>query len=277
MVIIKRLFLLILFVMGICQLSVSQGLQATITGKVTDENSETVIGASIIVKNESTGFQTGSITNDKGEYLIKQLPLGSTYTIIVSYIGYGQQSKTGYSLNQGDVLKVNFKLSVSEIKMSEVEVVANSLKNKASVLGSATSISQKDIATLPVNGRNFTSLTDLSPLSSGSNLSGQLASATSYTIDGMTAKSPTSSGTTNRGPYLVSMEAIREIEVITNSYDVTQGGSGGGNMSSVTKSVTNQIHGSAFVYLMADFLSSNYTAAGNKMKDVYSVTQIVLS
>ena len=263
--------------MGICQLSVSQGLQATITGKVTDENSETVIGASIIVKNESTGFQTGSITNDKGEYLIKQLPLGSPYTIIVSYIGYGQQSKTGYSLNQGDVLKVNFKLSVSEIKMSEVEVVANSLKNKASVLGSATSISQKDIATLPVNGRNFTSLTDLSPLSSGSNLSGQLASATSYTIDGMTAKSPTSSGTTNRGPYLVSMEAIREFEVITNSYDVTQGRSGGGNISSVTKSGTNQIHGSAFVYHRADFLSSNYTAAGNKNKDEYSVTQFGLS
>lgn len=110
--------------------------------------------------------------------------------------------------------------------ISEVDVVANSMKKKIDVLGEATSISGKSLQTLPVNGRNFTTLVDLSPLSSGSNLAGQLYSSTTYTIDGMTAKSPTSSGTSNRGPFLVSMEAIREFEVVTNSYDVTQGRAG---------------------------------------------------
>lgn len=69
----------------------AQGTQAIITGTVVDNKGESVIGATIQVKNESTGFFTGSITNDKGEYTIKQLPLGSPYTVTASYIGYGNR------------------------------------------------------------------------------------------------------------------------------------------------------------------------------------------
>lgn len=249
--------------------------QAIITGKVTDEKGESVIGATIQVKNESTGFFTGSITNEKGEYLLKQLPLGSPYTVSASYIGYGDQKKTGYSLNQGDVLRINFKMQETAQEIATVEVVANSLKNTASKSGAATSVTAKDIAKLPVNGRNFTSLVDLSPLSSGSSLSGQLASSTNFTIDGMTAKNPTSGGTTNRngGPYVISMEAVREFEVVTNQYDVTYGRSGGGAVSTVTKSGTNRISGSAFAFGRADWLSSPYDIRGNKRNSSFSTYQ----
>ena len=64
-------------------------------------------------------------------------------------------------------------------------MVANSLKNSIATTGAATSVTANDLNKLPVNGRNFTSLMDLSPLSTGSSLSGQLASSTNYTIDGM--------------------------------------------------------------------------------------------
>ena len=67
---------------------------------------------------------------------------------------------------------------------------------------------------------------DLSPLSSGGNIAGQLSSSTNYTIDGMTAKGTVASGTTS-GAYTISMEAVREFEVVTNQYDVTNGRSGG--------------------------------------------------
>lgn len=66
---------------------------------------------------------------------------------------------------------------------------------------------------------------DLSPLSSGGNIAGQLSSSTNYTIDGMTAKGTVASGTTS-GAYTISMEAVRKFEVVTNQYDVTNGRSG---------------------------------------------------
>lgn len=270
------LFLLFILLGGnIFRLHAQGSTQAVITGTVVDEKGETIIGASIQVKNESTGFFTGSITNEKGEYIIKQLPLGSPYTVTASYIGYGEQKKTGYALNQGDQVQVDFTMQEASVEIKAVEVVANSLKNTVPKIGAATSVTAKDIAKLPVNGRNFTSLVDLSPLSTGSSLSGQLASSTNFTIDGMTAKNPTSGGTTNRngGPYAISMEAVREFEVVTNQYDVTYGRSGGGAVSTVTKSGTNTFAGSAFVYGRADWLSSPYDIRGNKRDASFSTYQ----
>ena len=123
---------------------------------------------------------------------MKQLLLGSPYSVTVSYVGYGDQKKTGYTLNQGDVLRLDFQLKEESVVMEAVQVVANSLKNSIATTGAATSVTANDLNKLPVNGRNFTSLIDLSPLSTGSSLSGQLASSTNYTIDGMSAKGPTS-------------------------------------------------------------------------------------
>lgn len=250
----------------------AQGTQAIITGLVVDQKGETVIGATIQVKNESTGFFTGAITNEKGEYTIKQLPLGSPYTVTASYIGYGEQKKSGYALNQGDMLRVDFKMAEESVAIEAVEVVANSLKNMVPKIGAATSISAQNITKLPVNGRNFTSLMDLSPLSSGGNIAGQLSSSTNYTIDGMTAKGTVASGTTS-GAYTISMEAVREFEVVTNQYDVTNGRSGGGTVSAVTKSGTNNYTGSVFGFGRASWLSSPYDIRGNKSESKFSTYQ----
>lgn len=250
----------------------AQGTQAIISGSVSDEKTGPAIGATITVKNESTGFKTSTLTNEKGEYTIKQLPLGSPYTITVSYLGFGEQKKTGYSLNQGDLLRINFDLESASTEIKAIEVVANSLKNNIKTIGSATSVTAKDIAKLPVNGRNFTSLIDLSPLSSGINLSGQLASSTNFTIDGMTAKGTVAAGTT-AGAYSISMEAVREFKVVTNQYDVTYGRSGGGTISTVTKSGTNTLSGSAFTFARTNWLSSQYDLRGNERNQKYSTYQ----
>ena len=77
-------------------LLLAQDNKAIISGIVTDETKMGVIGAAVQIKNESTGFSTGSITNENGEYTIKQLPLGGPYSITVSYVGYGDQKRTGY-------------------------------------------------------------------------------------------------------------------------------------------------------------------------------------
>ena len=249
-----------------------QGNEATIIGKVSEVNAGPIIGATVVVRNESTGFQAGTVTDLNGDYIIKQLPLGSPYSVTVTYIGFGEQKKTGYTLNQGDQLRLNFQIAPSATELQAVEIVGNSLKNSVPTLGASTPITARDIAKLPVNGRNFTSLIDLSPLSSGTSLGGQLPSSTNFTIDGMTSRGTIAGGGTSSA-YSISMEAIREFKVVTNEYDVTMGRSGGGTISTVTKSGTNQLTGSAFNFMRTDWLASPYDLRGNKRVQDYNTNQ----
>jgi outer membrane receptor protein involved in Fe transport len=269
--------LLLLLLAGLTGYKLSaQTTQASIIGMITDENKKPVHGASVQLTNESTGFTTATLTNAKGEYIFKELPLGGPYTIKATFVGYGEQKRTDYSLNQGDLLRVNISMQVSAASMNEVTVTATGQRKKTENFGAATSVTARDISRLPVNGRNFTSLIDLSPLSSGSSLAGQLGSSTNITIDGTSAKNPTSSSGTNSrigGPYAMSMEAIREFKVVTNQYDVTYGRSGGGTISTVTKSGTNTFSGSAFMFSRADWLSSKYDMKGARRVNDFSTNQ----
>jgi hypothetical protein len=254
--------------------TIAQTSQAGIIGAVTDEKKETIPGATVVVRNESTGFTTSTITNPKGEYTFKQLPLGGPYTVNVTFLGYGAQKRSGYTLNLSDILRLDVKMQIATNALNVVEISANSMQNNIPNLGASTSVNSRNISKLPVNGRNFTSLVDLSPLARGSSISGQLATSTNFTIDGMTAKNATFGGTAGTGsPYSISIEAVREFKVVTNQYDVTYGRSGGGTINTATKSGTNTLTGSAFTFLRADELSSPYDTRGNKRNVPFSTYQ----
>ncbi|UYQ91989.1 carboxypeptidase regulatory-like domain-containing protein [Chitinophaga horti] len=273
-----RLFLSLILVTIISGKAWSQTTQASFTGKVTDKERKPLANASVLVKNESTGFTSSTVTNAKGDFVFKELPLGGPYHLLVTFVGFGEQKKPGFTLNQGDVVTVNFELSNSTRDISEVTVTGNASKTRGKIenLGAATAINSKLMTKMPVNGRNFANLMDLSPLSRGGNISGQLGSSTNYTIDGMNAKNPTSAGaTTSRSgaPYSISIEAVREFKVVTNQYDVTYGRSGGGTVSAVTKSGTNTLSGSVFGFGRADYLASPYDIRGNKRNNDYSTYQ----
>jgi len=258
----------------------AQTTQASFIGKIRDDQNKPLDGASITVKNESTGFTTSTVSNAKGDYVFKELPLGGPYTISSTFTGFATLSKDGFTLNQGDVLILNFEMKSSSAEISAVTVTASRAAGKVENLGAATTVSSKLMTRMPVNGRNFTSLMDLSPLSRGGNISGQLGSSTGYTIDGMNAKNPTSAGsTTSRSgaPYSISIEAVREFKVVTNQYDVTFGRSGGGTVSAVTKSGTNTLSGSVFGYGRANWLASPYDIRGNKRNNDYSTYQFGFS
>ncbi|MCQ9638933.1 carboxypeptidase regulatory-like domain-containing protein [Chryseobacterium sp. WG14] len=263
-----------LLFLGFGTLAYAQTTQASIVGKVTGPGSTVQEKVKVTIINESTGFRTETETNSKGEYIFKEIPLGGPYTVIVN-----EDKKEGYNVNFGDQVTVNMDMG-GEKHIEEVVITGN-LKNKIGNLGAATAISAKNISMLPVNGRNFTNLTELSPLSGkGGNLSGQLGSSTNFTIDGMTAKNPTSAGsTTSRSgaPFSISIEAVREFKITTNQYDVTLGRSGGGTVSAVTKSGTNKFSGSAWEYLRTNWLSSPYDIRGNKRQNDFSTSQFGFS
>ncbi|KPE49433.1 TonB-dependent receptor [Chryseobacterium indologenes] len=264
-----------LLFLGFGTLAYAQTTQASIVGKITGLGRAAQEKVKVTIVNESTGFRTETETNSKGEYIFKEIPLGGPYTVIVD-----DEKKEGYNVNFGDQVTVNMTIGTGEKVLDEVIVTGN-LKNKIGNLGAATAISAKNISMLPVNGRNFTNLTELSPLSGkGGNLSGQLGSSTNFTIDGMTAKNPTSAGsTTSRSgaPFSISIEAVREFKITTNQYDVTLGRSGGGTVSAVTKSGTNTFSGSAWEYLRTNWLSSPYDIRGNKRDNDFSTSQFGFS
>ncbi|WP_118974099.1 TonB-dependent receptor [Taibaiella koreensis] len=265
-------------ILGVIAMSVlslsapAQAILAGISGKVADPAGEPLPGAAVSIRNESTGFTAKTISNADGAFLVKELPLGSPYSVTVEAMGFGAQRQTDFSLNQGDLLNVSFKLENKSQELQDVVITVGSPRNKIENIGAATEISARDIAKLPVNGRNFNSLTDLSPLSTGSSLGGQLPSATNFTIDGMAARG-TISGGQPTGAYSISMEAVREFQVVTNQYDVTYGNAGGGTISAVTKSGTNTLSGSAFVYGRTDWLSSPYGLNGEKRNQKFSTYQ----
>jgi len=251
----------------------AQSTDASIRGRVTDEKGAPIPGASIVLRNESTGFRTVTATNKKGGYALIQLPLGRPYSITVSYIGYPKQSKTDLALNQGDNIVADFRLNESNTQLSEVNVSANGLSKRIDRLGSSTAITAQNIQQLPTQNRNFNNLSALAPTTNGTNISGQRASSTNYLIDGASARNNLTSGAVGSGPYSLSLEAIREFEVAANVYDVSRGREGGGTVSAVTKSGTNTLTGSAFDYYRSDFLASPYDIRGNKREQKFTTNQ----
>jgi hypothetical protein len=251
----------------------AQATDASITGAVKDgTNNELLPGATITVRNDATGFETHTITNAKGEYALHQLPLGKPYSVSVSFVGLQTVKQTGYSLNYGDKLNIDITLSGTETALKEVVISEKGFAKEVQQAGASTSITAAQIKNLPNEGRNFTRLNNLSPLQGGDNFSfgGQRATGANVTIDGMNAKNQWTNGTVAEGPYAISLEAIREYKVITNDYDVTQGRQSGGAISAVTKSGTNKLEGSAFLYFRNNTLSSGYDIRGVKREQDFN-------
>ncbi len=259
--------------------SYGQATNASIKGTVKDLNGEPLIGATITVKNNATGFTTGSISNEEGSYKIQQLPLGGPYTVIAQYFVYQERIQGGFTLNLSDVLTVDFLLQESATSLDEVVVSSNNLSKRIQQIGASTKIGAGQIKNLPSEGRNFTRLTSLSPLQGGGdiNLGGQRRTSTNVTIDGVNFRNTLTAGEIGRGPYTISQEAIREFEVSTNDYDVAQGRQGGGSITSVTKSGTNEFSGSAFFYHRADALQSKFTIQGQEREADFYNSQYGLS
>jgi len=264
--------LFILSVFSVGQLS-AQSTDAGVSGQVKDAKGLSLPGVVIQIRNESTGFQSAVSTNADGKYDFKQLPLGKPYSVKASFIGYTTLVKNNISINQGDHLVVDFVLTESSTNLDEVVVSANAINSRINRLGGSTSITAQTIQQIPTANRNFTNLLTLAPTSNGGSISGALPSSTNYLIDGMSSRSNLTSGAVGSGPYSLSLEAIREFEVSTNVYDVTQGRSGGGTVSAVTKSGTNTFVGTAFDYYRNDQLASQNDIRGNKRTQDFSINQ----
>lgn len=249
--------------------TVAQTASASFFGSVKNSTGETLPGANIQIKNESTGFVTGTVTNLEGRFQISQLPLGGPYVVTASFVGEGQVSKTGYFLNLGDQVRVDFDLRDGDGELEMITVTASDYApNRVSPIGGATRLGITEMKNMPTNGRSFQDLANLAPTTApGGSLAigGTRESSTSITLDGGNQRFMMNGGLISQ--YTVSMEAIREFEVTTNEYSVREGRQGGGAINVVTKSGTNEFTGSAFLFNRNQRLTADQDYIGRPIND----------
>ncbi|MQA91899.1 MAG: TonB-dependent receptor plug domain-containing protein [Gemmatimonas sp.] len=242
----------------------AQATDASVHGSVVASDSMPVAGANVILRNESTGFQSATLAGPTGDFAFSQLPLGGPYSVSVSMLGYREASEVGVQLSQGERVEVRFELVTEALALEGIEVVGTvaGFRSRDRRLSSSTSIDQSDLRTLPAADRTFSNLQQLSPLiGSGGNIFGQQSRNNSILIDGVNAREAAFGGSGD-SPYKLSMEALREFEVVTNSYDVTDGRGAFGGIRAVTRSGTNRLEGSIFAYHQDERLAARQDLLG---------------
>lgn len=260
----------------------AQTITGTISGTVTDSTGAVVANAAVVAKNTSTGVESNTTTNAEGQYAIRFLQIGQ-YTVTISQQGFSNFSTQPFALEVNQVAKIDGKLSVGEAS-SSVTVESNVqpiLDTDNSTI--TTTFTANTIQNLPLNGRNFSSVTMFLPgavatdptgmtgtnaIERSTNQSGQVSvngnrnQSNNYLLDGIEINETIN----NVIGYNPSPDAIENLTVITSNAGAEYGNVNGGDVVAVLKSGTNKIHGSAFAFLENHNLDANTWAnnfAGN--------------
>ncbi len=262
-----------LVLMCCCSVVMAQSSGSGISGFIYEESdSKPLEAATIVVKNTATGFSTSTISNKQGYFIFRELPVG-VYNIEISAVGFQPTVMKDNSLNLGDRLVLHkVTLSKSATTLTEVTVHSTSFRNSVDRLGTGTAVTSRALQKIPVGTRNYTDLMLLSPLANGASLAGAKPGGTGYMLDGVSNRRAHFAGTTDAA-FSISSETIREFEISTNSYDVTNGRGSGGVVKAITKSGTNTLSGAAWGYYGANSLAQTKDINGKKLTSKYEVGQ----
>ena len=245
---------------------------------VRDATGQPLPSAQILIEHAATGAQTGGLSNASGRYFIQHLAPGGPYTVTVQLIGYATGTEDGIRLRLGENRRLDFTLSEEAIQIEGI-VVSTATNDifSTSRTGQETTVSDEDISDLPTLSRNFTELASLSPLVSTSGVGASIGGANnrmnSIQIDGAVnndvfglADSGVPGGQANGKP--ISQDAIAEFQIMAAPFDVRQTGFVGGLINAVTKSGTNEFHGSLFGLYRNESLLRRELAVGSQQFNV---------
>ncbi len=235
----------------------AQGSQPSIVGIVRAKAGEPLADTDIDVLNTESGVRLHVITDHGGRFLVLNLPLGGPYTVTARRIGFHPASHAGIRMVLGERRDLTFELESTAVQLAPVEVTAEGAPRREDRIGGSYRIDLNQVRTIPTQNRDFADLASLSSVVGPQlSIAGQRWTSTGFTLDGVQSKNQLRAGSYNGGPYAISLEAIREFEVNTNVYDVTQGRQGAGEVAAATRSGTNTWQASAFSYYRSQSLGA---------------------
>jgi hypothetical protein len=251
---------------GTVLLSAQSGDQGTIQGTAIDQSGAVVPEAEITATLTTTGASFQTMSKDDGLFTFPLLPVG-IYDLSVKKPGFSTLRETGLKLTVGAKVSLRLELKVSATQET-VEVTGEAPVVETTRTQVSATVDDQQVSNLPTNGRNFIDFVLLTP---GVNrdprlgdlsFAGQRGTLNSLTVDG-TDNNNTFFGQTlgrtgsGRAPYQFSQDAVQEFQVNTNGYSAELGRAGGAVINVVTKSGTNDLHGTAFEFFRDRALNAN--------------------
>src|SRR6266403_398328 len=253
----------------------AQTFRGTILGTVTDSTGASIAGAAVAVKNVNTGLSRTVTTSDDGTYSVPELPIG-TYSVTVEKAGFRQGVVTGIQVEVSSERRADVTLQPGEVSQ-KIEVTGDELpqvESTSNVLGGI--VESKIVMNLPVNGRDYQKLIFLVPGVAGSpdEISDSPGSYGAFSVNGARGRSNNFllDGTDMNDGYrnlpaineagvfgtpatILPLEAISEAAILSN-FEAEYGRNAGAVVNIVTKSGTNDFHGSLFEFFRNNWLDA---------------------
>src|ERR1700736_6621081 len=241
---------------------------ATLTGTITDSSGGQVPNAQVVIKDVSTGVERTVTTNKDGFYIAANL-LPAEYQVTISAQGFNTEIKNGIKLNVGMEQEFNLTLQVGTVT-HRVEVTAEAPAVQLASSDISATVQATTVRELPLNGRSWTDLAALQPgvdtiqtqpsFSSGADrgnrgfgqqltISGARPQQNNYRLDGVSLNDYANGAPGSVLGGSLGVDAIQEFSVLTSNYSAEYGKTSGGVVNAITRSGTNQIHGSVYEFL----------------------------
>jgi len=241
--------------------ALAQGGTGSLTGRVTDPSGLALTGVKVQATNAQTGGVFNATTNDDGLYNLTSLPLGS-YRLSLAKDGFEEVDRPGIELHVADIVAINVQMTVGSVTQSiTVSGGAPVVNTTSSSLGGL--VDDKQVAALPLNGRNYILLTLLQPgvvqntnINTTGSSSGQWFSSNgaplrsnNYTLDGAILQNINAGSAGSLSGVALGLDGIEEYRVITTNPAAEFGIGMGSQTVIVSRGGTNELHGSVFEYL----------------------------
>ena len=252
-----------LFIACLISLPAFAALTGDISGTVTDPHGAVVVGAKITVKNLSTGTIREATTNGEGQFSVAQVEIG-TYEVSVAKGGFKTYKETT-TVRSGENTRLAAGLQVGTAD-SVVTVEATAATLDVATAQLSDSLATAEVQSLPNQGRDPVAYATLSPgtvpvskdnpfLGTGSfNSNGSRGRANNITVDGIISSDLSTTGEAGTGTF--SYDGVQEFKLISNNFDAEFGRNSGSQVQIITKSGTNQFHGSAYWFHQNTFFNA---------------------
>jgi hypothetical protein len=257
----QLLIAIVLFGVGLSSVASGQTSTGRVVGFVTDPQGAAMVGAKVTVTNTATGIQVMATTDATGAYQVLDLPIGN-YSVRVEIAGFRKSVTDPQQLDINQSLRIDVHMKVgAATETVDVQSQAAQVETLNPTIGAT--VSGAPVENLPLNGRDVLDLAltqpGVVPAPAGGygggnfTIAGGRADAVSYVLDGGTNNSVTG----NSVVFNPNPDTIAEFRILSNNYTAEYGRNGGGTVSVVTKSGSNEIHGSLFDYLRNDAFNAN--------------------